>query len=131
MKIDGKEISNWWLVGGAAGLGLVFYLYKRSSSGSASSSTGSSGSGIDPVTGLPYTEDNQVDPLTGLTYLAEAQQYGSVSAAESAASSSGYSPYGSSSEGDSYALDAGYPTSDVTTTGTTATSFSSNAQWAQ
>ena len=41
-------------------------------------------SAIDPVTGLPYSQDNPIDPLTGQAYLTEAQPYGSVSAAEQA-----------------------------------------------
>lgn len=130
-EIAGHKISNWWLIGGAAGGILVFYLYKHSSGASAASSATDS-SGIDPVTGLPYSQDNEIDPLTGLTYLAEAQQYGSVAAAEAAysgsAASSGYDEAGGAGGG--YVGTAGYPTSNVG--GTTSTpSYATNAQWAQ
>lgn len=56
------------------------------------SSAAGSGTQIDPVTGMAYSQDNQTDPVTGLSYLAEAQQYGSVQAAESAVSAYGQSP---------------------------------------
>jgi hypothetical protein len=124
MKIGGKEISNWWLLGGGGGLVLVVYLYKRSAS--ASSST-SGTTGTDPVTGLPYSEDSTVDPLTGMTYLAEAQEYGSVSAAEAASSGgSGYSASGESP----YSGTAGGSTGTTTTTSSTG-SYATNAAWAQ
>lgn len=132
MKIGGKNISNWWLIAGGGGVVLVWYLYKRGSSGSSSSS----GTGIDPQTGVPYAQDQQVDPLTGLTYLQEAQQYGSVAAAEAAVS--GGSAYGGgggyygSGGGGGYVGTAGYPTTNVTTPGTSAGStFATNAAWAQ
>jgi len=127
VKIGGKEISNWWLIGGAAGLGVIWYLYKRGSASSpASSGTGSSA--IDPVTGLPYSQDQQTDPATGMTYLAEAQEYGSVAAAESAVSSG--SAYGLAGESGGYGGTAGYPTSNVGTT-SSAGSYATNAAWAQ
>jgi Fibronectin type III domain len=129
MKIAGHQISNWWLIGGGAGLILVVYLYKKgtsSSSGSSASGTNSS-SAIDPVTGLPYSEDNQVDPLTGMTYLAEAQEYGSVQAAEAAVSSG--SGYGGTS---AYSGTAGYPTLNAYgNTTVNGTSYATNAAWAQ
>jgi hypothetical protein len=132
MKIAGHEINNWWLIGGGGGLVLVIYLYKRGSSSSNSSTTAAnSASAIDPVTGLPYSEDSQIDPLTGMTYLAEAQEYGSVSAAEAAVSSG--SAYGSSYGADNgYSGTAGYPTLNATG-GTTVngTSYATNAAWSQ
>jgi hypothetical protein len=123
MRIGGKEISNWWLLGGGAGLVLVVYLYKRSASASSSGTS----TGTDPVTGLPYSEDNTVDPLTGMTYLAEAQEYGSVSAAEAAVSgSSGFDASGESA----FSGTAGGSTGTTTTTSTTG-SYATNAAWAQ
>lgn len=87
MKLFGHEINNWWLIGGGAGVVVVFYLYKR---GTASGSSGAADpNAIDPVTQLPYSMDDQVDPATGLTYLQEAEQYGSVSAAEATAGTGG------------------------------------------
>lgn len=123
MKIGGKEINKWWLVGGAGGAVLVFYLYRRSAS--AASSASSTTTGTDPVTGLPYAEDQQVDPLTGMTYLSEAQEYGSVSAAEQAVSS-GYDASGESA----YSGTAGSSTGTTSVTSTTG-SYATNAAWSQ
>lgn len=126
MKIGGKTISNWWLIGGAGGLAVVLYLYKRSSGG-GSSSPGSSA--VDPVTGLPYSQDQQVDPATGMTYAAEAAEYGSVSAAEAAVSSG--SAYGLSGGDSGYAGTAGYPTENVTPGSSAGSTYATNAAWAQ
>jgi uncharacterized protein YqgV (UPF0045/DUF77 family) len=128
VEIAGKKINNWWLVGGAAGVAVVFYLYKQSEgSSSSTAATSDNSSSIDPVTGLPYSQDNQVDPATGMTYLQEAQEYGSVSAAEAAVSSGSY--YGA--EGYGYAgQDTGYPTGYYGY-GNTGYSYASNAQWSQ
>lgn len=128
VNIGGKKIPQWVVWGGAGVAvvaGVLYYKNKQNASSTANSSA------IDPVTGLPYSEDSTVDPLTGMTYLAEAQQYGSVAAAESAVSSgsstlgSGYSGSGYSSSGLAY----GNPTSNVTSP--TGTTFTSNAQWGQ
>jgi len=127
MEIGGKQISNWWIVGGAGGLVLVYIVYKRSKSSSTSAQASTSTS-IDPVTGLPYSQDNQIDPLTGMTFLSEAQQYGSVAAAESAVSS-GAASADSTSTG--YTGTAGYPSSNVGTTTGTAQNYATNAAWAQ
>jgi hypothetical protein len=134
IEIAGHKVSVWWLVGGGAGLVLVVYLYRRgTSSSTASTATGTSGSSIDPVTGLPYSEDDTVDPVTGMTYLAEAQEYGSVQAAEEAYQSGAEAEddYGSDSGDSGYVGTAGYPTSNVGTTSTTTTAYTTNAQWAQ
>lgn len=132
MEIAGHKVNNWLVIGGAGGVVLIVYLYKRGSSSSSSSSTNSS-SAIDPLTGLPYSEDNTVDPVTGLTYLAEAQQYGSVSAAEAEFSggTSGYLSTGGLGTygGTGYVGTAGYPSS--TTPLQQVTSFGTNSQWAQ
>jgi hypothetical protein len=78
MNIAGKTISKPWLIGGGLGLGLVGVLawrHRLSSEAAASSpsspGSGSSPGGIDPLTGLPASQDDAVDPLTGSTYLAE------------------------------------------------------------
>jgi hypothetical protein len=73
-------------------LGVIVYKH-HSSTGSwnpfsgtgATTATGA----IDPVTGLPVSQDDAIDPVTQLAYLAEAQQYGSVAAAEAAVSAYG------------------------------------------
>lgn len=126
MKIGGKQINNWYVVGGGAGLALVIYLYRRSS---ASSKASASASGTDPLTGLPYSSDNTVDPLTGMTYLQEAQTYGSVAAAEAQAGSG--SAYGLSGGSGGYGGTAGFPTSNVGAGSAAGQSFATNAAWAQ
>jgi hypothetical protein len=135
MEIGGKKINNWYVVGGVAGLVLVVYLYRRSSSGSSSSSAGaassSASSGVDPLTGLPYSQDNSVDPLTGMTYLQEAQTYGSVAAAEAqGGTGSGYGLSGGYGSG-GYVGTAGYPTTNVGAGSAAGQSYATNAAWAQ
>lgn len=127
MDIAGHKINNWWIVGGGAGAVVVYYVYRNASNKSAAaSSTASDSSEIDPVTGLPYSEDDEVDPLTGMEYLTEAQEYGSVQAAEEAVSENGTSEEDlASDEGDVYPEDY---SSDSTSTGQT---YTTNAQWAQ
>lgn len=128
MNIGGKKVNNWYIVGGAAGVFVVLFIWKK---GAGSGAGSSSSSGIDPVTGMPYSQDSQVDPLTGMSYLAEAQQYGSVSAAESATASAGnYGSFYGSSGGGGYGGTAGYPTFYGNSTAS-GTSFATNAQWAQ
>lgn len=102
---------------------------KGTSSTSAASATTSSTS-IDPVTGLPVSQDNAIDPLTNMTYLAEAQQYGSVQAADSAFQ------YGQSVGGGgvpNYSAGTAVAATETNpTTGATATStYTSNAAWSQ
>jgi len=129
MNIGGKKIPAWAAWGGGIGGGLVLFIYfkNRASSGSSSGSSGGSESGTDPATGLPYSEDDQEDPLTGMTYLAEAQEYGSVSAAEAALSENAYSDSGESP----YYGTAGYPTENVGYTQQGGNGYTSNAQWSQ
>lgn len=126
LQIAGKKIPKWALWAGAGGVVLagLFYFKEKKASAAASSSTNSSA--IDPVTGLPYSEDNTVDPLTGLTYLAEAEQYGSVSAAEAAYAGNSSAAIDSGASGSAY----GYPTIG-TGFGTTTTVYTSNSQWGQ
>lgn len=131
MDIGGHKINNWVVVGGAGGVALVLYLYRRGSSSSPSSGD-TSASGTDPLTGMPYAQDDAVDPLTGMTYLAEAQEYGSVSAAESAVSSgSAYGLAGGAGSGGGGTFDAGFPTSNVGAGSVTSTSYATNAAWSQ
>jgi hypothetical protein len=128
MNIGGKKVSGWWVVGGAAGLGAAFLIYRHFGSEKApAAASSSSPASIDPVTGMPYSMDDETDPATGLTYLAEAQEYGSVQAAEEEISS-GSAYYGQTGTGT--VDDAGYPTIYPATT-TAAGSYSSNAAWAQ
>lgn len=120
----------------AGGLGIGGYLIYRHhkttgswnpwSSSTSTSSTDQSGT--DPITGLPYSDDSATDPLTGQQYLAEAQQYGSVAAAEASVSA-----YGAST-----ATGSGIPVNPAspvpqgslnTPVGTNV--YTSNAAWAQ
>lgn len=132
MMLLGKNVPTWAVVGGSGILvvGGVLYL-KRKNSGTAQAS--GTGSGTDPATGLPYAQDNQIDPATGLTYLQEAQQYGSVSAAEQAVSAGYGGTYGGGYGGAS-GLGYGTPASgyDYYAGGSQpATAYTTNAQWAQ
>ena len=130
VKIFGHSFSTPAAVAvGGGSLVAVYFAYKQHKASSASASA-TDPTAIDPVTGLPYSQDNQIDPLTGMAYLAEAQQYGSVSAAEQAtageASASLSSAYGSSP----YETGSGV----VGSSGTTSISsggYASNAAWAQ
>lgn len=125
VTIGGKKFPKWGIYASIAGglgvIGYVWYQHKQNSSASSSS-------GIDPVTGMPYSQDNQVDPLTGMTYLQEAQAYGSVSAAESAAQAQNYQ--GADAYGYSGGTVSGVPYSTVSGT-ETGTNYTSNAAWAQ
>jgi hypothetical protein len=128
MKLLGKQVKGKWVAAGGAGALGLFLVYRHFAGGSAGAAAGTSGSAIDPLTGLPASQDSQVDPATGMTYLQEAQQYGSVAAAEAAVSgqygaAGGYGYYGGTS---------GYPTTGTTTgTSTPPQTYASDAQWAQ
>lgn len=135
-----KNLPGWGkaaVIGGGGLAVYALYRYKQNASASSSSSsTTSTANAIDPTTGMPYSEDNTVDPLTGETYLEEAQQYGSVSAAESAVSGGyGATGYGSSLLADESGLAYGSSYSDGMDYGNTDTAstveFPDNASWAQ
>jgi hypothetical protein len=126
--IAGKHVPKWAAFGaaGVAVVGGVLYLRSRNSSGSGSSGTSDS-SATDPVTGLPYSEDNQIDPATGLTYLSEAEQYGSVAAAEAAVGAGYGGVSGTTGEG---ASGEAYGEPTYTTPEGTGETYLTNAQWA-
>jgi Fibronectin type III domain len=129
ITIAGHHVNKWVVYGGvgAVVVGGILYFKSRSSSGS-SGGTGTSASATDPETGLPYSEDDQVDPLTGLTYLAEAEQYGSVAAAEQAVEA-GYGSAGAESDDEGYSGEAyGEPT--YTTAEGSAETYATNSEWA-
>lgn len=121
-----KSLPTWgkWAIG-IGGLGAVYFAYKQHTNSSAA---GSASTGNDPLTGMPYSQDNSIDPLTGQTYLAEAQQYGSVSAAEAAYSSYNGSALGSYGPG---VPASSYYTSNGGTTTGTGVSYPDNATWSQ
>ena len=110
-------------VGGA---GVAWFAIKQHQSTSSTPSAAA----IDPLTGLPTSEDNQPDPVTGEGYLAEAQQYGSVSAAEQALSGEGLSGgyYGTGGTG---LVGTSTGASLVPSNVVQGTEYASNASWAQ
>ena len=125
ITVFGKKVSPLAAGAGAVGVGslvVIWFAWRQHKSAAAAPSA----SAIDPLTGLPVSVDSTADPLTGETYLAEAQQYGSVQAAEQALSGTtgGFGFPGS-----------GIPANDGgTTAGTTTvpgTTYGSNAAWAQ
>jgi hypothetical protein len=123
VKIFGHEVSTGAAVAIAGGSGLaIWFAYKQHA---ASAGTSTSASAIDPVTGLPYSQDNQIDPLTGEAYLAEAQEYGSVSAAENAVAGESSLDY-SSEFGAAGAASGTAGSTEVASGG-----YASNAAWAQ
>jgi hypothetical protein len=93
-----KDLPKPVIIGGIAVTGGLtgFLLYRHHKTtgswfGSGTASTAGGSSAIDPVTGLPTSEDDAIDPVTGLAYLAEATQYGSVATAEASVSAYGAS----------------------------------------
>jgi hypothetical protein len=95
--------------------------------GSTAAATTTSTTAIDPVTGLPTSEDDTIDPLTGLSYLAEATQYGSVATAEASVSEFGQS----TATGSGIPVNPASPASAGTVNTVVGTSvYTSNAAWA-
>lgn len=121
-------------IGGAAIGGYALYAHHKktgswspfSTGTAATASTGATGT--DPVTGLPYSQDGETDPITGQTYLAEAQQYGSVQAAEASVSAFGQS----TATGSGIGVNPASPASSGSINTPVGTSvYTSNAAWAQ
>src|SRR5881409_417656 len=52
---------KWWIVGGVATVGIVYWSYKKSKQASATADT-SSGDAIDPNTGIPYSQETTYAP---------------------------------------------------------------------
>jgi hypothetical protein len=120
-EIFGHQVSKPALGAIIGGSGLaIWYAVKQRK---AAASSAASSTAIDPVTGLPYSQDQVTDPLTGMTYLAEAQEYGSVSAAEQAVAGAAADDFSSG------AGTTGTGSTGTTTTG--GTGYTSNAAWAQ
>jgi len=92
-----KKWQLYAVIGGGGAIAIYAEVAHHKKTGSwspfATAPTAGTGSAttIDPVTNLPYSEDAVTDPVTGQAYLAEAQQYGSVAAAEAAVSAYGQS----------------------------------------
>ena len=86
------------------------------------------GTGIDPLTQLPYADDSVIDPETGQQYLAEAQEYGSVTAAEASVSQYGQS----TATGSGIPVNPASPVSAGSpNTAVGSSIYTSNAAWAQ
>jgi len=119
---------------GGVGIGgyLVYRHHKTTGSwnpwSSGSAGAGTAQSGTDPITGMPYSDDSATDPLTGQQYLAEAQQYGSVAAAEAAVSAYGQS----TATGSGIGVNPASPQSSGTlNTPVGSNVYTSNSAWAQ
>jgi mucin-2 len=131
INIFGHKVSKGAAVAiGGGSLVVIYFVWKQHEASAASAST-TSADAIDPVTDLPYSQDSTIDPLTGMAYLPEAQEYGSVQAAESAVAgesstdlSSAYDT-GTGSIGTSTGADL-VPANEVQ-----GTTYASNAAWAQ
>jgi hypothetical protein len=124
-----KSLPKPVIVGGiaitAGGSGIYLFIHHKKTGswfGSSTASTASTaGSAIDPVTGLPTSQDNVIDPLTNMTYLAEATEYGSVTTAEASVSA-----YGQGST-----ATAAYPASTPAAGSVGSPTYTSDAAWAQ
>jgi hypothetical protein len=127
IKILGKTISPPMAVAIAGGSGLAIWFAVKHKKSSSSSSP----SAIDPVTGLPYSQDSQIDPLTGQSYLAEAQEYGSVQAAENAVAGQSSIDYSSAYGSGGYGPVGTSAAPLVPSTTVQGTTYASNAAWAQ
>lgn len=114
-----------WAIG-AGSIIVVYFAWKQHTSSAAASS--STSDPTDPATGMPTSQDNVTDPATNMTYLQEAQEYGSVAAAEQALSGSGIT--GLYTGGGSYGPIYGNApvTNGNVVQGTT---YGSNSAWAQ
>lgn len=130
-----SRTQQYIVVAGGLGIGVVALVAHHKKTGSWSpfatgtAATASSGAtGTDPVTGLPYTQDTATDPITGLQYLQEAEQYGSVAAAEASVSAFGQS----TATGSGIPVNPASPASSGSINTPVGTSvYTSNAAWAQ
>jgi hypothetical protein len=86
---------------------------------------------IDPLTNLPYSQDNVIDPATNESYLQEAQQYGSVQAAEASVGAFG----GTVSSGSGFPVQPASPGLDGSTQAAPgsqgSTNYTDDEAWAQ
>lgn len=141
MKIfDGNPLKGlskpqlYITIAGAVVIGGYLEVHHHSTTGSwnpwsstgAGTNSANDPTAIDPVTGMAYSQDNVTDPITGETYLAEAEEFGSVAAAESAVSAFG----GGSGTGTGVPQPpaSGQPGNGGTGSGG---AYTSNAAWAQ
>lgn len=128
LKIAGHTYKDWQVAAVAVGgIAVTWYAVKQhQAAGQSASGSSDSATAIDPVTGLPYDQDDQDDPLTGMTYLGEAEEYGSVQAAENAVAEQSALDY-STAYGTGSSV-AGTADTAVTTAAAGAT-YASNTAW--
>lgn len=129
-----KNLPKPVLYGGIASAtavtGYLLYRHHKSTGqwfGGTATGT-STASAIDPITGLPTSQDNVVDPVTGETYLAEATQYGSVAAAEASVSSFGTTENSGTGSSTQFGTDG---TTSLAPGAVGANTYTSNAAWDQ
>lgn len=131
-----KGMKRWQVITAVSGASLIggYMVYRHHSATgswnpwSNGSSVAGQGTGINPVTGLSYSDDNATDPITGEQYLAEAQQYGSVAAAESSVSAFGQS----TATGSGIPVNPASPQSAGSVNTVVGSSvYTSNAAWSQ
>lgn len=128
------------IAGGSAIAAYALYRHKQNTgswnplnsgtaAGAASTAAGTTAaSGTDPITGMPYSDDSATDPDTGQQYLAEAEQYGSVAAAEASVSAYGQS----TATGSGIPVNPASPASSGSVNTVVGTSvYTSNASWEQ
>lgn len=131
-----EGMKRWQVIATVSGASLIggYFVYRHhSETGSWNPWSGGSTSageqtGINPVTGLSYSDDNAVDPITGEQYLAEAQEFGSVAAAESSVSAFGQS----TATGSGIPVNPASPQSAGTANPAVGSDiYTSNAAWSQ
>lgn len=133
-----KDLPKPVIYGGiAATVGISGYLlYRRKQKtgswfGSSTTTSDGTPTAIDPVTGLAYSQDNVTDPITNMAYLAEAQEYGSVAAAEASVSAYGATADTGSGIPVAPADAADDGTATLAPGAVAASTYTSNAAWAQ
>jgi PASTA domain len=127
--------ARYAVIFGSVGVGGYMVYRHHSTTGSwnpfrnpSISTAAGSATGTDPITGMPYSQDAVIDPITSLGYLAEAQQYGSVAAAEASVSAYGQS----TATGSGIPVNPASPQPTGSTNTTVGTNvYTSNSAWAQ
>jgi hypothetical protein len=128
-----KKLPTWGkvtVIGGGVVVAYFAYRAHENNAAAAASSATTTSTGTDPVTGLPYADDDETDPMTGMTYLAEAQEYGSVQAAEEALGGYSSADAGTLGTGGFYTSAYNGDGVDTGAVGTTS-GYGTNAAWAQ
>jgi hypothetical protein len=132
---DLSKNQRYAVIAGGALIGGYAVYHHHSVTGSwnpfskaTAASSGTAASGIDPITGLAYSDDSATDPITGMQYLAEAEQYGSVATAEAATTAYGQS----TATGSGIPVNPASPASSGSINTPVGTNiYTSNAAWSQ